>query len=67
MATKKAGLYVRNTTDATLYVPGFAAFAPGEVRLVSLADHSTLLSNPFLVEDAGHSDEPVPKDKEGGK
>lgn len=67
MATKKTGLYVKNTTLETLYIPGFAAFAPGEVRLVSKQDHSTLLSNPFLVDDAGHSDEPAPKVEEGGK
>lgn len=68
MATKKtAGLYVRNTTQDTLCIPGFAAFAPGEVRLVTQDEQSLLLSNPFIVADAGESDEPAPKDTGDGK
>lgn len=66
MATAKktaAGLYVRNTTQETLCIPGFPAFAPGEVRLVSQEEQSILLSNPYIVADAGDSDEPAPSDK----
>lgn len=40
---------IKNTSPLSQGVPGFAAFAPGEVRTFTQEDAKTLANNPFLV------------------
>ena len=43
--------FIKNTTEKVQAVPGYPAFAPGEIREVTQTDAQILEANPYLTAD----------------